>query len=71
MERNTEPAPENAADQIFIKNYFRVGVWRQKEKPLLYNVFHIGDQILRVGHCNVSSAAEVNRLIKNENASQV
>jgi len=48
-----------------------VGGWRQKEKPLLYNVFHIGDQIMRVGHCNVSSAAEVHRLIKSETGSQI
>ena len=56
---------------IFVSQRRRVGGWRQKEKPLLYNVFHIGDQIMRVGHCNVSSAAEVHRLIKSETGSQV
>jgi hypothetical protein len=49
----------------------RVAGWRQKEKPLLYNVFHIGDQIIRVSHCNVSSSVDVNRLIKNESSGQV
>ena len=49
----------------------RVAGWRQKEKPLLYNAFHIGDQIVCVEHCSVSSAAEVNRLIKNDGGSQV
>jgi hypothetical protein len=50
---------------------YRVAGWRQKEKPLLYNVFHIGDQIIRVSHCNISSSADVNRLIKNESSGQV
>ncbi|KAK4029858.1 uncharacterized protein LOC116931208 [Daphnia magna] len=48
-----------------------VAGWRQKEKPLLYNVFHIGDQIMRVSHCNVSSSVDVNRLIKNESSGQI
>ncbi|XP_046462679.1 uncharacterized protein LOC124208865 isoform X2 [Daphnia pulex] len=48
-----------------------VAGWRQKEKPLLYNVFHIGDQIIRVSHCNVSSSVDVNRLIKNESSGQI
>lgn len=52
-------------------NLYRVAGWRQKEKPLLYNVFHIGDQIMRVSHCNVSSSVDVNRLIKNESSGQV
>ena len=49
----------------------RVAGWRQKEKPLLYNVFHIGDQIIRVGHCSVASSNDVNRLIKCETSGQV
>ena len=49
----------------------RVGGWRQKEKPLLYNVFHIGDQIVRVGHCNVSSSADIQRLLKTDGSVQV
>lgn len=49
----------------------RVAGWRQKEKPLLYNVFHIGDQIIRVGHCGVASSSDVNRLIKSEMSGQV
>lgn len=56
---------------MIFNTFRRVGGWRQKEKPLLYNVFHIGDQIVRVGRCNVSSASDVHRLIKNDTGSQV
>lgn len=51
--------------------YYRVAGWRQKEKPLLYNVFHIGDQIIRVGHCNVSSSTDIHRLLKCDGSIQV
>ena len=35
----------------------------------MYNVFHIGDQIVRVGHCNVTSSSDIQRLLKADGQS--
>jgi len=34
-------------------------------------VFHIGDQIVRVGHCNVTSSADIQRLLKADGSTQI
>lgn len=41
-----------------------VAGWKQKEKPLLHNSFHIGDRIMSVGGLQVSSSQEAHRAIK-------
>ena len=38
--------------------------WKQREFPVLYNAFHVGDQILSVSGLPIKTAHEFNKLIK-------
>ncbi|CAG0898464.1 unnamed protein product [Darwinula stevensoni] len=42
-----------------------VAGWKQKERPLLHTAFHIGDRVQRVGSENISTSAQLHRLLKN------
>jgi len=48
-----------------------VGGWRQRQHPVLYYAFHVGDQLLRVNKVCVSSASEAQRVLRNLSAPQV
>lgn len=39
--------------------------WKQSEHPMLYNALHIGDRLVSVAGIAVTSAAEVNKIIRN------
>jgi hypothetical protein len=41
-----------------------VSGWKQREFPVLYNAFHVGDQIVSVSGVAVRSAADFHRLVK-------
>ncbi len=43
-----------------------VAGWRQRDYPVLYNAFHIGDQILSVSGVPVRTANEFNKLVKQK-----
>ena len=38
--------------------------WKQREFPVLYNAFHVGDQILSVSGVPIKTANEFNKLVK-------
>lgn len=39
--------------------------WKQKEHPVLYNAFHIGDQLVSVAGHKINTASEANKVIRN------
>lgn len=39
--------------------------WKQKEHPMLYNVLHIGDQLLNIEGVPVKSANEAHKMLRN------
>ncbi|TRY76968.1 hypothetical protein TCAL_02681 [Tigriopus californicus] len=43
-----------------------VAGWKQKEYPVLYNAFHIGDQIMTVAGLPVRTASEFSKLVKTK-----
>lgn len=48
-----------------------VAGWRQRDYPVLYNAFHIGDQILSVAGIPVRTVSEFNKLVKTKNVSNI
>lgn len=44
--------------------------WNQKERPLLGNVFHIGDRIMLVNNLPVLSASKLWKMIKRADSDQ-
>ncbi len=40
--------------------------WKQREYPVLFNAFHVGDQILSVAGAPVRTVSEFNKLVKNK-----
>lgn len=48
-----------------------VAGWRQRDYPVLYNAFHIGDQILSVAGVPVRTANEFNKLVKTKNIANI
>lgn len=44
--------------------FFRIAGWKQKEHPVLYNALHIGDQLVSVAGTPITSANEVNKIIR-------
>ena len=46
-----------------------VAGWRQRDYPVLYNAFHIGDQILSVSGVPVRTGSEFNKLVKQKSLS--
>lgn len=49
----------NAYDRTFVAG------WKQKEHPMLYNVLHIGDQLISINGVHVNMASEANKLIRS------
>ncbi|GAB6022816.1 hypothetical protein CHUAL_006914 [Chamberlinius hualienensis] len=45
--------------------------WKQKEHPVLYHHFHIGDRIIRVAGVKVNTISDYNRVVKAENSSKI
>ena len=39
--------------------------WKQREFPVLYNAFHVGDQILSVSGTPIKTVHEFNKLVKH------
>lgn len=39
--------------------------WKQREHPLLYNVLHIGDQLLCIENTLVSNASDAHRILRS------
>lgn len=44
--------------------------WNQKERPLLSNVFHVGDRVLLVNNIPVTSASKLWKMIKRADSDQ-
>ncbi|KAL5285489.1 hypothetical protein ACFFRR_007291 [Megaselia abdita] len=42
-----------------------VAGWKQKEHPVLYNAFHIGDQLVSIAGFKINTASEANKVIRN------
>lgn len=45
--------------------HIRVAGWKQREHPMLYNVLHIGDQVLSIAGAPVQNAAIVRDILKS------
>ena len=41
-----------------------VAGWRHRDFPVLYNAFHVGDQILTVAGQHIKTVSEFNKLVK-------
>jgi len=42
----------------------RVAGWNQKERPLLQNIFHLGDKVLSVNGETFATAQKLNKMVK-------
>ncbi|XP_045626002.1 uncharacterized protein [Procambarus clarkii] len=61
----------NSIAFVNIFNHVYVAGWKQREHPYLHNTFHIGDRLVSVCGVPISTAAEVNNIIKNEPTAMV
>ena len=43
-----------------------VSGWKQREYPVLYNAFHVGDQIVSAGGVNIRTASEFHKILKSK-----
>lgn len=57
---------QNSMALVEIFNCLWVAGWKQRDYPVLYNGFHIGDQIVSVGGVNVRTAAEFTKQVKQK-----
>jgi len=48
-----------------------VAGWRQRDFPVLYNAFHVGDRIVSVGGQSVRTASEFSKLVKPKDVGHV
>jgi hypothetical protein len=55
---------QNSLALVEIFGCLWVGGWKQRDFPVLYNAFHIGDQILSVAGNPVRTASDFNKLVK-------
>ena len=44
--------------------------WKHREFPVLYNAFHVGDQILTVAGIPIKTVSEFNKLVKQKTPPQ-
>ncbi|KAG7159998.1 hypothetical protein Hamer_G017443 [Homarus americanus] len=61
----------NSVAFVNIFNHVYVAGWKQREHPYLHNTFHIGDRLVSVCGVHITTAAEVNNIIKNESTPMV
>ncbi|KAK3862994.1 hypothetical protein Pcinc_031178 [Petrolisthes cinctipes] len=52
-------------------NHVYVAGWKQREHPYLHNTFHIGDRLVSVCGVTITTASEVNNIIRNEPSAMV
>lgn len=57
-------SPSRSSPLNVLFRLFRVAGWNQKERPLLHNIFHVGDKVLTVNRIPITSASKLWKLIK-------
>ncbi|XP_063852792.1 uncharacterized protein LOC135095710 [Scylla paramamosain] len=61
----------NTVAFVNVFDHVYVAGWKQREHPYLHNTFHIGDKLVSVCGVQVTNAAEVNTIIKNEPSAMI
>ena len=57
---------QNSLALVEIFGCLWIAGWKQREYPILFNAFHIGDQILSVAGQPVRTASDFNKLVKSK-----
>lgn len=61
---------QNSLALVEIFGCLWIAGWKQREYPILFNAFHIGDQILSVAGQPVRTSSDFNKLVKSKPSSQ-
>ena len=57
---------QNSLALVEIFGCLWVAGWKQRDFPILFNAFHVGDQILSVAGQPVRTASDFNKLVKSK-----
>ena len=57
---------QNSLALVDIFGCLWVAGWKQRDFPILFNAFHVGDQILSVAGQPVRTASDFNKLVKSK-----
>lgn len=58
----------NSLALVELFGFLWVAGWKQREYPVLYNAFHIGDQILSAGGSKIRTAGDFHKAVKAKSA---
>ena len=62
---------QNSLALVEIFGCLWVAGWKQRDYPILFNAFHVGDQILSVAGQPVRNASDFNKLVKSKTSNSV